>query len=70
MTQLWSRVAGEPPGQPEKVLTTGTSSSCARRTLLRKSRSASRATALSGWTGLSWQLNALRIRPREVMACM
>ncbi len=70
MTQLGRVSPGAPAGRPEKVLITGTSSKLARRMVLRRTWSASLAIASSGWTGLLWQLKALRIRPREVIASM
>ena len=48
--ELGNLPSGLPPGQPEKVFTTGTPSSSARRMALVRSSSKALAIALSGWS--------------------
>src|SRR5699024_11098700 len=53
------------PGIPENVLTTGTSIISASLTVLMNVSCDFLAWAFSGDMGLSWQLNALIVNPRE-----
>ena len=63
MTQFGHFEFGESPGQPLKSTTTGTPSFSASRMVLRLTSWSCLARALSGCSGLPWQLSALMVKP-------
>ena len=58
------------PGQPEKSITTGTSSFSASRIVSLLVSAYAFATALFGCRGLPWQLSALMVKPLSSSFCL